>query len=160
MENLPQPDQLIKVCIDAGFLKTVEVGQYFMTKHTDEFKQFAEPVTCREYTLPWDDKSTDPKVGFKGTPKLDPLWKSQPVTCKVNTEWKSEFNLWTKTILTRGSEFLMAWTSWSQTWSTKSTTTTSRIPPQRRRKYLRLQADPRLKQNQKDLQPLVHPQGL
>ena len=25
---------------DAEFLKTVEVGQYFMTKHTDEFSQF------------------------------------------------------------------------------------------------------------------------
>ena len=34
VENLSQPDQLIKVCTDAGFLKTVEVGQYFMTKHT------------------------------------------------------------------------------------------------------------------------------
>ena len=39
------------------------------------------------------------KVGFEGTPKLDPCWKSQPVTYKVNTEWKSELNLWTKTIL-------------------------------------------------------------
>ena len=61
VEKLSQPDQLIQVCTDAGFLKTVEVGQYFMTKHTDEFLQFAEPVTCREYTLPRDDKSTDPK---------------------------------------------------------------------------------------------------
>ena len=51
VENLSQPDQLIKVCTDAGFLKTVEVGQYFVTRHTDEFSQFAEPVTCREYTL-------------------------------------------------------------------------------------------------------------
>ena len=33
----------------------------FMTKHTDEFLQFAEPVTCREHTLLRDDKSTDPK---------------------------------------------------------------------------------------------------
>ena len=32
-----------------------------MTKHTDEFLQFAEPVTRREYTLPRDEKSTDPK---------------------------------------------------------------------------------------------------
>ena len=32
-----------------------------MTKHTDELLQFAEPVTCREFTLPRDDKSTDPK---------------------------------------------------------------------------------------------------
>ena len=44
MERLPQPDRLTKICADAGFLKTVEVGQYFMTKHTDEFLQFTEPV--------------------------------------------------------------------------------------------------------------------
>ena len=75
-------------------------------------------------------------------------------------EWKSELNLWTKTIFTRKSEFLMAWINWSQTSSTRSTTTISRKPPQRRRKYLRLQADPRLKQNKEDLQLLVHLQGL
>ena len=34
VEKLPQPDRLIKICTDAGFLKTVEVGQYCMTKHT------------------------------------------------------------------------------------------------------------------------------
>ena len=56
VEKLPQPDQLVKICIDAGFLKTVEVGQYFMRKHTDEFLQFAEPVTCREFSLPRDDR--------------------------------------------------------------------------------------------------------
>ena len=30
VEKLPHPEQLFKICIDAGFLKTVEVGQYFM----------------------------------------------------------------------------------------------------------------------------------
>ena len=49
VERLPQQDRLIKICIDAGFLKTFEVGRCFMTEHTDEFLQFAEPVTCREY---------------------------------------------------------------------------------------------------------------
>ena len=73
MENLSQPDQLIKVCTDAGFLKTVEVGQYFMTKHTDEFLQFAEPVTCREYSLPRDDKSADPKGWIQGNTKTGPV---------------------------------------------------------------------------------------
>ena len=73
VEKLPQPDQLIKICTDAGFLETVEVGQYFMTKHTDEFLQFAEPVTCREYTLPRDDKSTDPKGGVQGNTKIGPV---------------------------------------------------------------------------------------
>ena len=73
VENLPQPDQLIKMCTDAGFLKTVEVGQYFMTKHTEEFLQFAEPVTCREYNLPRDDKSTDPKGWIRGNTKIGPV---------------------------------------------------------------------------------------
>ena len=73
VENFPQPDQLIKVCIDAGFLKTVEVGQYFMTKHTDEFLQFAEPVTCRESSLPRDDKSTEPKGWIQGNTKIGPV---------------------------------------------------------------------------------------
>ena len=93
VEMLSQPDQLIKVGTDAGFLKTVQVGHYLMTKHTDEFLQFAEPVTCREYTLPRDDKSTDPKGWIQGNTKIGPVSKSQPVTCKVNTEWTSELGL-------------------------------------------------------------------
>ena len=32
-----------------------------MTKDTDEFSQFTESVTCREYTLRRDEKSSDPK---------------------------------------------------------------------------------------------------
>ena len=56
----------MKICTDAGFLKTVEVGQYFMTKHT----QFPERVTCREYTIPRDDKSTDPKGWIRANTKI------------------------------------------------------------------------------------------
>ena len=72
MEKLPQPDRLIKICTDAGFLKTVEVEQYFITKHTDDFLQFAEPVTCREYTLPRDEQSSDPKGWIRGNTKIGP----------------------------------------------------------------------------------------
>ena len=61
VEKLSQPDRLIKICTDAGFLKTVEVGEHFMTQDTEEFSQFTEPVRCRENTLPRDEKSTDPK---------------------------------------------------------------------------------------------------
>ena len=32
IEKLSHQDRLIKFCTDAGFLTTVEVGQYFMTK--------------------------------------------------------------------------------------------------------------------------------
>ena len=34
MEKLQQPDRVIKICTDAGFLTRVEGGQYFMTKDT------------------------------------------------------------------------------------------------------------------------------
>ena len=93
VKRLPQQNRVNKFCIDAGFLTTVDVGQYFMTKDTDEFLQFAAPEACREKTLPRDENHLTRKVGFGGTPKLDPCWKSQLVTCKVNMEWKLELNL-------------------------------------------------------------------
>ena len=68
IEKLSQQDRVSKFCTDAGFLTTVEVGQCFMTKDTEEFSQFTDSVACREYTLPSDEKSTDRKVGFEGTP--------------------------------------------------------------------------------------------
>ena len=51
VEWLSQQDRLLKNCIDAGCLKTFEVGQYIMTKDTEVFSQFTESVACREYTL-------------------------------------------------------------------------------------------------------------
>ena len=93
VEGLSQQDRVIKICTDAEFLKTVEVGQYFMTQHTEEFSQFIEPVTCREYTLPRDEKSTDPKGWIRGNTKLGPCSKSQPASCKVNVEWEMELYL-------------------------------------------------------------------
>ena len=73
VERLSQQNQVIKICIDAGFLTTVEVLQYFMTKDTDEVSQFTEPMTRREYTLPRDEKSSDPKVWIPGNTKIGPL---------------------------------------------------------------------------------------
>ena len=61
VERLSQQKRVIKICTDARFLPTVGIGQYFMTKDTEEFSQFTESVACREYTLPRDEKSSDPK---------------------------------------------------------------------------------------------------
>ena len=44
-----------------------------MSKHTDDFFQFTEPVTCREYTLPRDNKSTDPRGWIQGHTKIGPV---------------------------------------------------------------------------------------
>ena len=46
VERLSQQDRVIKIGTDAGFLTTVEVGQYFMTKDTEEFSQITESVAC------------------------------------------------------------------------------------------------------------------
>ena len=73
VERLSQQDRVRKICTDAGFLKTVEIGQYFMSKHADEFLQFAEPVTCREHTLPRDENSTDPKGWIRGNTTFGPV---------------------------------------------------------------------------------------
>ena len=73
VERLSQKNRVIKICTDAGFLTTVEVGQYFMTKDTEEFSQITEPVTCREYTLPRDEKSSGPKGWIRGNTKIGPV---------------------------------------------------------------------------------------
>ena len=64
-----------------------------MTKDTEEFSQFTGAVACREYTLPRDEDTSEPKGWIRETPRLGPYWKSQPVTHKVNMEWKLELNL-------------------------------------------------------------------
>ena len=70
MERLSQQNRVIKICTDAGFLTTVGVGQYFMTKDTEEFSQFTESVACREYTLPRDENSSDRKGWIRGNTKI------------------------------------------------------------------------------------------
>ena len=44
-----------------------------MTKDTEEFSQFTESVACREYTLPSDEKSSDPKGWIRGNTKIGPV---------------------------------------------------------------------------------------
>ena len=70
IEKLSQQDKLSKFCMDAGFLSVVEIGQYFMTKDTGE--QF-NAVACREYTLPRDDGSSQPRGWIRGNTKIGPV---------------------------------------------------------------------------------------
>ena len=92
-QKLSQQDKLSKFCMFAGFLKVVEIGQYFMTKDTAEFSHFTDAVACREYTLPRDEEASEPKGWSEGTPKLGPYWKLQLVACTVNMELRSELCL-------------------------------------------------------------------
>ena len=44
-----------------------------MTKDIEEFSHCTEPVTCREYTLPRDEKSSDPKGWIRGNTNIGPV---------------------------------------------------------------------------------------
>ena len=63
-----------------------------MTKDTEEFSQFTESVTCPEYTLPRDEKSSDPKGWIRGNNQNGARVRGhdQLASCKVNMEWKLE----------------------------------------------------------------------
>ena len=73
IEKLSQQDRVNKFCTDAGFLTTVEVGQYFMTQDTEEFSQFTDSVACREYTLPRDEHLSEPKGWIRGNTQIGPV---------------------------------------------------------------------------------------
>ena len=40
VESLSPENRVSKVCKEAGFMRVVEIGQYFMTKDTGDFRQF------------------------------------------------------------------------------------------------------------------------
>ena len=93
IEKLSQQDRVSKFRTDAGFLTTIEVGQYFVTKDTAEFSQFTDSVACREYTLPRDESLSELKGWIRGNTKIGPVLEVQPVAYKVNMDWKSELSL-------------------------------------------------------------------
>ena len=93
MERLSQQNRVIKICTDAGFLTTVGVGQYFMTKDTEKFSQFTAPVARREYILPRDEESSDPKGWIRGNTKIGPVLEVITSYLQSKMEWKVEVNL-------------------------------------------------------------------
>ena len=90
IEKLSQ-DRLSKFCTDAGFLTTVEVGQYFMTKDTEEFSQFTDSVACREYTWPRDEDSSEPKGWIRGNTKIGPVL--EVTTCCLHGKYGVEIRI-------------------------------------------------------------------
>ena len=108
VDRLSQQNRVIKFCIDAripdnGWCRTVLHDKRHWRILNLQSQWLVVSTHCQEMK-----NHLIRKVGFEGTPKLGPYWKSQPATYKVNMEWKLESSLRTMTILTRGSEFLMA----------------------------------------------------
>ena len=69
IKSLSQESKVSKFCMEAGFVLVVEVGQYFMTKDTGDFRQF-RAVACREYTLLRDDESSQPRGWIQGNTRI------------------------------------------------------------------------------------------
>ena len=69
IKSLSQENKVSKF-MDAGFIHVVEIGQYFMTKDTEE--QFFTRA-CREYTLPRSDESSQPKGWIHGNTNIVPV---------------------------------------------------------------------------------------
>ena len=69
IESLPPESKVSRFCMEAGFLRIVEVGQYLMTKDTGDFRQFRS-VACREYTLFGDDPASQPKGWIQGNMRV------------------------------------------------------------------------------------------
>ena len=80
-----------KFCTDAGFLTTVEVGQYFMTKDTEEFSQDTDSVACREYTLPRDESLSEPEGWIRGNTKIGPIL--EVTTCCLQGKYGVEIRI-------------------------------------------------------------------
>ena len=72
IESLSQESKVSRFCKEAGFMRVVEVGQYFVTKDTCDFRQFRS-VACREYTLPRDDPASQPKGWIQGNMRIGPV---------------------------------------------------------------------------------------
>ena len=85
VESLSPENRLSKFCKEAGFMRVVEVGQYFVTRDTGEFRQF-QSVACREYTLPRDNQASQPI-------RVDPR-KYENWTCIGSHDQFSALQIW------------------------------------------------------------------
>ena len=90
IESFSPENRLSKFCKKAGFMRVLEVGQYFVTKDTGNFRQF-QPVACREYTLPRDDQASQPKGWIQGNMRIGPVLEVT-TSCHSNMGLKFELS--------------------------------------------------------------------
>ena len=72
VESLSPENKLSKICEEAGFMRVVEVGHYFVTKDTGCLTQFRS-IACREDTLPRDDSASQPRGWIQGNMRIGPV---------------------------------------------------------------------------------------
>ena len=67
IQSFSPENRLSKFCKEAGFMRVV--GQYFVTKDAGDFRHF-QSVAGREYTLPRDDRASQPKGWIQGNVRI------------------------------------------------------------------------------------------
>ena len=132
IELLSQGNKVSKFSMDSGFIHVVEIGQYFMTKDTEE-QFFAR--ACRGYTLPRNDESSQPKGWIQGSTKIGPvlevttscLYGKHVVEIRIWSLSEDNSQSWVK--ISHGSHQIRHWFKLQQhrsscrcTWSTSVTT--------------------------------------
>ena len=91
IESLSPKSKVSRFCMEAGFMRIVEVGQYFITKDTGDFRQFRS-VACREYTLPRDDPASQAKGWIQGNMRIGPVL--EVTTSFQNYKHRIEIRIW------------------------------------------------------------------
>ena len=91
VESLSLESKVSRFCKEAGFMRVVEVGQYFVTKDTGNLKQFRS-VACREYTLPRDDPASEAKGWIQGNMRIGPV--SEVTTSFRHFKYGIEIRIW------------------------------------------------------------------
>ena len=91
IESISPESKVSRFCMEAGLMRIVEVGQYFMTKNTGDFRQFRS-VACREYTLPRDDPASQPKGWIQGNMRIGPVL--EVTTSFKNFKYGIEIRIW------------------------------------------------------------------
>ena len=72
IESLSPESKVSRFCMEAGFMRVVDVGQYFITNDTGGFRHFRS-VACREYTLPRADPASQSKGWIQGNMRIGPV---------------------------------------------------------------------------------------
>ena len=92
IESLSPESKVSRFCKEAGFMRIVEVGQYFVTKDTGDLDNFVQWLVANTLCLETIHLHNQ-KDGFRETRESDPYSKSLPVFKTSNMELKFEFGL-------------------------------------------------------------------
>ena len=85
IEKLLQQDKLSKFCMDAGFLNIIEIGQYFMTKDTEEQSSLSFSALCcaQNYSLTSWTKTMAKRMQEQKEGDNRSVAKSKPTTMNL-----------------------------------------------------------------------------